>query len=57
MKNFSKFLSAAALTLVLSTTFSCKNENKEVEEYNVTEETLTTKEELTTTATDTAVVR
>lgn len=36
---------------------SCKDKDKENDDYEVTEDTISTKEELTTTATDTVVVK
>lgn len=57
MKTLSKILMITLFSMSVGSLTSCKDKDKENDDYEVTEDTISTKEELTTTATDTVVVK
>lgn len=55
MKTLKKIILFSIFTMSMGTVTSCKDKDKEVDEIEITDDTITTKEELSTSATDTVV--
>ena len=55
MKTISKIVLFSIFTMSMGTVTSCKDKDKEIDEIEITEDTISTKEELSTSATDTMV--
>ncbi len=57
MKTLSKIIIFSLFTISVGSMTSCKDKDVENDEYEVAEDTISTKEELTTSATDTMMLQ